>query len=464
MERDIIRTPSEITPTSIKTAYDQWRRRHDELRRLDRAYIEGQVGDDLPYVVNKCRLIADTKASYVAGLPVTYTAPEGDNRAQDIAELFRRQRMSSHDQAIVLDCSRYGRAFELTYAEADGGRAVPETALVSPLDAFVAYDFTVNPRSVFGALHYEYADEKGEKTHYLDVYTDTDVTRWEMTGLQRESATIWRPVTDPVPHGCGRMPLTEYRNNPECLSDYGAVMTLQRAINEVLSDRVRDKNRFADAIMVSQGFHLGDTREEVQESMGTINGEAYVAIPREASLSYLVKTFDEASVQVLVDSINSELHTVARIPDMSDESFASDSSGEALKYKLLGLNDLAQGLVSQFQPSFRRRCRIYAHILGGGTDADVDDMEAVFSFNLPVGIASTAQTVQMYVGMGVMSRRTAMEVCPYIDDPDEEQALIDIELDGEQERQTRAELDAFKEFYPQGAVPLVATEDEDADA
>lgn len=460
MERDMIRTPSEITPTSLKTAYDKFKQRLQDLNRLDIAYREGQVGEPLPYVVNKCRLISDTKASYVAGLPVTYSIPEGDPRMDAIAELFRIQRMATHDQSVALDCSRYGRAFELAYAEADGGRAVPETALISPLDAFVAYDFSVNPQSVFGAVHYEYEDERGDTVHYLDVYDDVNVTRWEMSG-DAQGGDPCRPVSDPVPHGCGRMPLTEFRNNPECVGDFVSILTLQRGINEILSDRIRDKNRFASAIMVSQGFHLGDTREEVEESMGSINGERYVAIPQDASLSYLVKTFDEASVQVLVDSINSELHTVARIPDMSDESFANDSSGEALKYKLLGLNDLAQAYVSQFQPSFRRRCKIYSFILGGGADSDVTDMEAVFTFNLPVGIASTAQTVQAYVGMGVMSRRTAMEVCPYIDDPDEEQERIDIERDGDQERQTRAELDAFKTFYPDNTPPEDAPEDEE---
>ena len=42
--KDIIRTPTPYTETSIKNAYDQFGRRVEHLRILDNAYFTGRTG------------------------------------------------------------------------------------------------------------------------------------------------------------------------------------------------------------------------------------------------------------------------------------------------------------------------------------------------------------------------------------------------------------------------------------
>lgn len=243
----------------------------------------------------------------------------------------------------------------------------------------------------------------------------------------------------PQPHGFDRVPIIEYVNNPDASGDYEPVLSLQDAINQTLSDRVKDKNRFASAMIVAKGMIFGETADEVDETITKLKDQEYVSIPRDADLSYLVKTFDESGVQVLVDDIKSDLHKISRIPDLSDQAFASNSSGVAIKFKLQGLNNLAQSLISMFHKGFTRRCKLYNYSMFGEQGANIDEMGITFRFDIPADLINEANALNTYYQAGVISRRTAVENCPYVEDADKELERIEEEEDANADREARME-------------------------
>lgn len=436
--RDIIRVPKDYTTQSIKNAYDMFKQRKERLLNLERAYYTGQVGaTDLDYVVNNCKTIADTKSAYLSGIPPTYSAPDEDRKAKEIIDLFKLQIKPQLDQELTALCSRFGMGFEVAYLEqtvSESGAltVTPKSVALSPIEGFVAYDETLNPDSVFGAIHYVEVDDNKTAHHFLEIYDDKDKVRYALSG---ENGGSWQELPGTrQPHGFDRVPITEYRNNPDCIGDFEPIMPLQLALNEVLNDRVKDKNKFADALLLFQGVALGDTDEEVDENMGRIKEQKTLSIPRDATATFLTKTFDEASVQILVDYINAQMHKVSGIPDMTDENFAANASGVAIKYKLMALNNLAQSFISQFNRGFLRRCKLYSYALFGTDGAQCEDIKITFKFNLPADSSYDAQTMQIYVTNGTMSRRTMMENCPYISDVDEEQKRLDEEAEADDER------------------------------
>lgn len=444
--RDIIRVPRNWTEQSIKNAYSMFLQRRYRLLDLERAYFTGEVGNEVqPYVSNNCKYICDTKSSYVAGIPPAYSCDDSDEKGKEVIDLYRAQIKPQLDQDLVATCSRFGMGFEACFCEAakdDDGRITltPKSAAVSPLDGFVAYDESLDPDSVFGAIHYVEVDDNHIETHYLDVYDDRVKQRYKLTGAGDTES--WVKVGPETIHGFDRVPIIEYRNNPDMIGDFQPILPLQMALNEILSDRVKDKNRFADAIMVGKGVVLGDTDDEVSENMGRIKDQAYLSVPRDASLEFLVKTFDEASVQILVDYIKGEMHKISGIPDMTDEQFAANSSGVAIQYKLLSLNNLAQSLVTQFQRGFLRRCKLYSYVLFGDNGANVDHMTITFRFNAPADSSYDVQTMQMYVQNGAMSVRTMIENNPFVDDVSEEMERITAEKDDADARLRRQEEDS----------------------
>lgn len=450
--KDIIRVPKNYTLQSIKNAYALFCARMDRLRVLERAYETGQVDDEVyPYVVNNCKVIADTKSSYIAGIPPTYSAPDDDLKAKAIIDLYKAQVKPQLDQELTNMCSRYGMAFEVAYLEqvyqADGTMTVtPKSVALSPIEGFVAYDETLDPDSVFGAIHYVEVDDQKVEHHYLDVYDAHDYARYHLAG---ERGGTWQEIPGTRhPHGFDRVPITEYRNNPDMMGDFTSILPLQRALNEVLSDRVKDKNAFADALLLLQGVAFGDSDEDVSEALGRIKDTKTLQIPRDAVATFLTKTFDEASVQILVDYIDGQMHKVSGIPNMTDEQFAANASGVAIKYKLMALENLAQSYISQFNRGFLRRCKLYSYALFGPDGARCEEMRVTFRFNLPADSSYDAQTMQIYVANGTMSRRTMMEQCPYITDVDEEQKRLDDEAEGDDARLRSIQEDRHQSEFP----------------
>lgn len=185
-----------------------------------------------------------------------------------------------------------------------------------------------------------------------------------------------------------------------------------------------------------------------------------MAVPKDANAFYLTRTFDESSVQILVDYIDAQMHKVSGIPDMTDINFAANASGVAIKYKLMALNNLAQSFISQFERGFARRCKLYSYALFGKDGADIDGMRITFRFNLPADNSYDAQTMEVYRRNNALSTRTMIENCPYVDDPDEEERRISEETAASDARQREAETD-YLQTEGQGILGEEPTEDED---
>ena len=89
------------------------------------------------------------------------------------------------------------------------------------------------------------------------------------------------------------------------------------------------------------------------------------------------------------------------IPDLSDEQFAGNVSGVAMKYKLLGLEQLTRLKERWFREALRERLRCYAHFLSvkGGRMVDESRIRITFARTLPESALEAAQMVKTLEGM-----------------------------------------------------------------
>ncbi|MDY0236983.1 MAG: phage portal protein [Gudongella sp.] len=417
---------ADLTSRTIQRAYSEWSAHLGSYRILQDYYL-GAFPPSL-VTANQCRYITDTKTYFTSGLPTQYTHAVDDEDAMEIEDLFHTQNKPLLDQRITRGCSIFGRCNELVFLDEGGS---PKSSYVSPLDGFVAFAPEMDGPAVFGAVHYSVKEDDSTTTHLLDIYTSTDVTRYRQS--MRGSEYGWTAMSDPVPHGFGRVPLIEYQNNDYALGDFEQCIALQDAINSLLSDRQADKDKFAQDYMVLKGFLLGEDDEEQEDAMERLKKKKLLQISGDdADISYLTKTYDEAGVQVLMDEYLREVHKTAFVPDMSDKEFGT-ASGVAIRYKLLGLQDLAQGFVSQFGIGYTRRCKLYAKALN--LSPDISQMRALFKFNIPSDLTYESQSLTTLVTGGIISERTARENCTLIEDADAETEEI------EAQRAARAQID-----------------------
>lgn len=156
-------------------------------------------------------------------------------------------------------------------------------------------------------------------------------------------------------------------------------------------------------------------------------------LPDGTGAQYLSKSLDESGVEILRKSIASDIHKFALVPDMSDQEFAGNVSGEAMKYKLLGLEQLTRKKEEQFRLALKDRLRLYAAFLGmrNGRALDIGCVTIAFTRSLPVNEFELSQTARNL--KGVIPDQNILAMLPFVQDVNaameqmEEQRRLEIE-------------------------------------
>ena len=344
---------------------DYLERRHRiDSRMRRRGLPNNRLSHDLPGYITR------TAAGYLIGDAIRY---EGDQPALNaIRAAYAATDAESVDCELAVDASAYGRAVELCFADE---RAMPRVAQADPLRCFVVYASDALHRPLFGVSTGETRDECGKVTGmFADVYTATEVLHWQ----GRTASTL--ALTARERHYFGDVPMIEYWNNPQESGDFEGVLPLIDAYDALQSDRVNDKQQFTDAILVLYGV-AGLAEEDGRGANERLREEKTLCMPDgDARVEFLTKQLSESDTEVLKDSLRADIHKLCFVPDMTDEQFAGNQSGVALRYKLFGLEQLTRIKERWFREGLRQRLRLFGHYLElrGGQPLNADAVNITF--------------------------------------------------------------------------------------
>lgn len=383
-------------------------------------------------IANHAKYITDIAVGYVTGNPIKY---EGAQIA-DILQTYEQIDIVSHDAELAKDLSIFGIGYELYYMSSDNV-PLPKVSAIDPRNIFLLVDDTVEYRSLLGVHYYPRRDMENKQIGWhVNIYTATTVTQYEVKELDREAD--YR-VVDRQPHYFGHVPIVEYWNNEEQQGDFEQQISLIDAYNVLQSDRVNDKEQLVDAILKIKGVSLGDNAEEAIQTIKLLKELKVLELPNgnDCDAEWLVKQMNEADVEVLRNAIRDDIHQFAMVPSLTDENFASNTSGVAMKYKLLGLEQLAKIKERYFIQGLRERLQRFATILGvKGKAVAVSDVTITMTRNLPANDLETAQMIATL--SGIVSQTTRVSQLSFVDDPHAEVQAVEKEKDAEMERNQKA--------------------------
>jgi len=441
--KDIIVDP-EISSVTIDIAFEQWRAQLPRYNRLLRYYMGDQDFADThkeqnQIVANHCAYITDVLVGYQFGNEPRYTTDDADVIGQNILDLMKAQDKWAVDQEIAEDMSIFGKTFELVYLPQ--GKNEPNSVELDPLHAFVAYSGDIEKDSVFGAVVYSYTTNDRQEMFRIYLYDTQKVSIWE-TKAQDSAPRTWSMIEGPTPHGFGRVPLIEYKNNRKAIGDYEDIMDLQDAYNGLLSDRQDNQDSFAQAMLtLSGGQIIGTTTEEINEGRKTLKEIKVLQLDEDVVAQYLVKPSNETDCEVLQSRISDDLHKLAMVPNLADEQFSGNASGVAMAYKLFGTDQIIARKQSMMQKGFTRRCKLYDYRINNPAmspnyepKADIDHMVITFNLNAPQDLAYIASAVVQLTTAKVLSLQTARTLVSAISDPEQETELVKQETEEEAQR------------------------------
>ncbi|RFA36221.1 phage portal protein [Virgibacillus dokdonensis] len=353
---------------------------------------------------------------YMVGVPIKVEAPE-ESAGELITEINRDNDADAHNSELTLDLSIYGRAYELLFRSKQD---ITRFVLVDPKHTFVIYDETVEQNPIAGV--YYFRDDNGKLK--VNLHTEKNVMEIEEVNGKLE-------ITNQKPHGFEGITIIEYANNRFRQGDFEPVLTLIDLYDSAQSDTANYMTDLNDAMLVIEGdveFELEDIKNmrEANAIMlqpgGGIDGKQSTA-----RAYYIYKQYDVSGVEKYKDRIQNDIHKYTNTPNLNDESFAGVQSGEAMKYKLFGLEQVRATKERFFKRSMRQRYRLISNISKTLRDGDFDanDLTITFTPNLPKSIKDEVDIFNALGGQ--LSDETMLSLLSFVDSPQEELERIEKE-------------------------------------
>lgn len=416
------------------------------LRKLKK-YYEGihKILDDNEkenkLVCNHAKDIADTATAYFIGEPVSY---KSDADIQLLTDALENAETDETDGDNGLDLSIYGRAYEYIYTRKDDTALM--TKNLAAESTFMVYDDSIEQNELFAVYYYVRKDDTdmSGQVHYIATVLTMNY-RWvfDICQIPSESSVL----EGPEPHFKGEVPVIEYLNNKLAIGDYELQIPLIDAYNALMSDRITDKEQFIDSILVIYGALLSDSEEtdsgsdEDSEDVGKaamkrLAKRKLLEMPGEGSKAeYLIRTFDEAGVEILKKAIEQDIHKFSHIPCMTDEHFSGNVSGVAMEFKLLGMENITKIKTRYYRKGLRKRLRIFCAFLSTSGKGSIDyrQIKAVFTRAMPKNLLEISQIVSNL--WGKVSKKTLLSQIPFVTDVDTELEAVEKEAEEAIEQQ-----------------------------
>jgi len=355
--------------------------------------------------------ISSFATSYVIGNPVTLGLIDGnDEQLNTLKEIEWQNDINALNSDLAFDASVYGRAYEYHFRDKD---KVDRVVLISPLEMFVIRDLTVE-QNIIAAVHLPVYDNKVNMT----VYTKDQVITYKPF-----SHNAVRLVSEGAnKHSYNDVPVVEWWNNRFRMGDYESELSLIDAYDAGQSDTANYMSDLNDALLLIKGdLDSINLDPESAAKMKDANmlllktGISQTGQQTTADADYIYKQYDVNGTEAYKNRLANDIHRFSRIPNLDDDRFNSTSSGIALLYKMIGLEQVRKDKETYFTKALRRRYELISNIHKAISAPVIEANKLTFTFhpNIPQDVWTE---IKAYIEAGgEISQETLMENASFTD-------------------------------------------------
>ena len=375
----------------------------DKYYHAKNAILNRQMADDTkpnnkvahPYA----SYITDTLTGYFMGEGITYSSLD-EAAAEELNLILEYNDAADEDMELAKDMSIYGLAVELQYIDEDGTNRIKK---LDPKEVVLIYDDTLDCELLYGIRYYEGIDLLTDKKYYnIEVYTDKEIISYKADELLGSLTFVGS-----TQHYFGMVPISVFFNNEEEIGDFEPVISLIDAYDSLESDSLNDFEYFVDAYLCLTGLTAD------ADDVRAMKENRVLLLDSDSDAKWLTKNVSDTNVENIKDRIDADIHKFAKVPDMSDEAFSGNSSGVAIKYKTMPMENVVAIKERKFKKGIQRRIEMMFNILAlKGTNYDWRGIDISFTRNLPTNdteIASMVSTLS-----GIVSNETLLAQVPFV--------------------------------------------------
>ena len=361
--------------------------------------------------------ITDTLVGYFVGKPISYNGNDPDI-LNELQMIFEYNDEADENAELAKNASIYGIAYELLYMNDN----VVRFKSLDPKECIPIFDDTLDNNLLAFIRYYDNYDVVQDKTiTIIEVITDKETVRYQTTSTLGSLTFI-----ESYPHYFGMVPVAIYKNNEEESGDFEQVISLIDAYDKLESDSLNDFEYFVDAYLALYGF----TAEP--EDIAQMKENRVLLMDEGTSAEWLIKDTSDNNIENIKNRIDADIHKFAKCPNLADKEFASNASGVAIKFKLLGTENKVAIKERKFKRGLQQRLELLANIKGVLANGfDWRSIDIIFTRNIPandVDIANMVNTLS-----GIVSEETLLAQIPFVEDVVSEIERLDKEKEKNKE-------------------------------
>ncbi len=378
--------------------------------------------------------ITDTLVGYFMGEPVSYNA-EDKNLLKELGMIFEYNDEADENAELAKDASIYGIAFEeLYFTEEDN---IVRFKRLDPKEIIPIYDKTIEENLIAVIRYYEdYDFVEDKKSFIIEIIDDVEITRYR-TNEFFSSFTL----LENYPHYFGMVPVAIFENNEDRMGDFEKVIDLIDEYDKMESDSLNDFEYFVDAYLALYGFTADP--EDIQQ----MKENRVLLMDEGTSAEWLIKSENDATTENMKNRLDNDIHKFAKCPNLADEEFASNASGVAIKFKLLGTENLTSIKERKFKKGLQQRLELISMINGLVRQGfDWRGIDIIFTRNIPSNDTDIANMVNTL--SGIVSDETLLAQIPFVED---------VEAELERVKKQKEEDKLTNPFFQQGGVNYETT-------
>ena len=395
-----IQYQDELYRRKYEPNYDMYVSNHPILRAPLKAWSENNK-----LVVPMPRLLVDEYAGYFGGnAPTVQLEDEADN--DSLQAWLNDSEFADEHSEIVKAVGIYGRSYLLAY---QGEDSKPKIAHVEPDEGFMIYDDTIKSEPLaFVRYSRDYLNHVTGTIYYAGFSVD-----FKDDKLEEPVNYVWHEV-----------PAVEFYSNEERQGIFDGVKTLIEALDKAFSKKADQVDYFDNAYLLALGLNLEDENGRIHIDREQRFIYSPDADATNAKVEFIGKPDADGMQENLINRLIDLIYYTSMIPNLQDSAFSGNSSGVALQFKLLPMQNMAAFQERKFIKSLRRMFKVLFESADGGQIVRAInkdswlDLRFTYTRNMPQNMADAVSTAVQ--ASSLLSQQTALAMIPGIDDPQAE--------------------------------------------
>lgn len=402
---------------------------------LSRTMTDGKPNNRLAH--GFCRYITNMSTSYFAGKPIRYQV-EDEPYKEALGDIFDKNYINSLNFEVAKESSKKGIGFLLMFLNEAGELRIKKMDAESIIPIYsVSLDEFLE-----AAVHIwqSYDIDGSLLCEYADVYDNACIYHYERRlGIGNYLLREQEPVE---PHLMSDIPVMVFWNNEDQIGDFEPHIPLIDAYDKAQSDTANDMEYFTDAYLCIRGASeimesgLADEvdEEDGKKTIREFRKNKILLLDENGQAEWLVKNVNDTATENYKSRLHKDIFFLAQVPALSDESFAGNLSGIAIKYKLIGVEELALMKENCFRSAQTKLLRMLTDYLNTRMNKnwDPDTVEQKYERNFIDNVSDIIEDAKNVDG--IVSRKTQLDMLPssIVNDSQEELDQIRREMAAEE--------------------------------